>query len=75
MMLGELEREGPQGEGGGLDTLVVLVPLMASPPWWAGDMRQQSPPWRSRQMALGCGAAATLTERRNWPPQPSSARS
>lgn len=47
MMLCELER-GHRGEGEGkeegLDTLVALVPLMASPPWWAGDVRWQSPP-------------------------------
>lgn len=55
--------------------MVALVPLMASPPRWAGDVRWQSPPRWSRQMALGCGAAATLTEHRNWLLQPSSARS
>lgn len=82
MMLCEPERghrgeEGGEGRerGRGLDTMVALVPLMASPPRWAGDVRWQSPPRWSRQMALGCGAAATLTEHRNWLLQPSSARS
>lgn len=55
-MLGELERgHRGKGEGGGLDTLVALVPLMASPPWWAGDVRREAAVSSLAEQADGSG--------------------